>query len=476
MTDVTDGRFTDTDPVFTIDGKYLAFLSKRSFDPVYDAHFFDLAFPYGARPYLLPLAAATLSPFGPRPGGRASATGRRVRRQPGSGDGGSDSASRARGRTRRRTARRKAAAMAARPGSVAVDLDGLAGRIVRCRCPSPGTPRCARSRAAWPGCASRWPAKLGRGRRPAGDSGPRPALERFDFAPPVGHRAGGRRRLVRGQRRRHPAGGQGRRQPDRAARRPQGRLRQPRRPGQRGRLPGQVPGRSGRAVAARVRRGRADHPARLLGPGPGRRGLGRRAGPVPAAAGPGRPARASSPTCSGRPSASWAPRTPTSSRPAARDGSAGSPRSACSAPTWSATATAAGGCAGSCPASPPTRGRARRSAAPGVQVRPGDRLLAVDGRPVAADGPGPLLAGVGGQAGRADRDRPAPAASRGGSWWCRWPASGGCATRTGWPAGAAVVRELGQRPDRLPARAGHGQRGLGRLPPRPARRDDPGRR
>jgi tricorn protease len=35
--------------------------------------------------------------------------------------------------------------------------------------------------------------------------------------------------------------------------------------------------------------------------------------------------------------------------------------------------------------------------APGVQIRPGDRLLAVDGRPVGADGPGPLLAGVAGQ-------------------------------------------------------------------------------
>jgi tricorn protease len=35
--------------------------------------------------------------------------------------------------------------------------------------------------------------------------------------------------------------------------------------------------------------------------------------------------------------------------------------------------------------------------APGVQIRPGDRLLAVDGRPVGAEGPGPLLAGVAGK-------------------------------------------------------------------------------
>jgi tricorn protease len=68
--DVTDARFVDSDPVFTTDGLYLAFLSRRTFDPIYDAHSFDLSFPFGARPYLVPLAAHTLSPFGPLPGGR----------------------------------------------------------------------------------------------------------------------------------------------------------------------------------------------------------------------------------------------------------------------------------------------------------------------------------------------------------------------------------------------------------------------
>ena len=72
--DVTDGRFADTDPVFTGDGLYLAFLSLRSFDPVYDAQSFDMSFPFGSRPYLVPLAAATPSPFGPVPGGRELST------------------------------------------------------------------------------------------------------------------------------------------------------------------------------------------------------------------------------------------------------------------------------------------------------------------------------------------------------------------------------------------------------------------
>src|SRR6202030_4058605 len=82
--DVTDGRFADTDPVFTLDGRYLAFLSERSFDPVYDTQSFDLAFPFGTRPFLVPLAAATPSPFGPLPDGRPLEPGS------GSGDDGDD--------------------------------------------------------------------------------------------------------------------------------------------------------------------------------------------------------------------------------------------------------------------------------------------------------------------------------------------------------------------------------------------------
>ncbi|MFI9816291.1 S41 family peptidase [Saccharothrix variisporea] len=65
VVDVTPLRFADFSPAFTEDGRYLAFLSIRSFDPVYDAHVFDLSFPTGCRPYLLPLAATTPSPFDP---------------------------------------------------------------------------------------------------------------------------------------------------------------------------------------------------------------------------------------------------------------------------------------------------------------------------------------------------------------------------------------------------------------------------
>ncbi len=70
VVDVTPIRFVDYDPVFTVDGKHLAFLSQRSFDPVYDVHVFDMSFTNGSRPHLVPLAATTPSPFSPQLRGR----------------------------------------------------------------------------------------------------------------------------------------------------------------------------------------------------------------------------------------------------------------------------------------------------------------------------------------------------------------------------------------------------------------------
>ncbi|WP_431910560.1 S41 family peptidase [Nonomuraea jabiensis] len=68
--DVTSIRFSDFDPVFTKDGKHLAFLSVRTFDPVYDAHVFDMSFHGGCKPYIVPLQATTPSPFDPSLQGR----------------------------------------------------------------------------------------------------------------------------------------------------------------------------------------------------------------------------------------------------------------------------------------------------------------------------------------------------------------------------------------------------------------------
>ncbi|MBO0775820.1 MAG: PDZ domain-containing protein, partial [Actinobacteria bacterium] len=155
--DVTDGRFADDEPVFSTDGKYLAFLSRRSFDPVYDAHFFDLSFPYGCRPYLVPLAAATPSPFAPLSQGRAVSEER-----PGSGAGpdreraGSDE-----------------------PPTVTVDLAGLAARVVAVPVPEAqySSLQAVAGGFAW----LRHPVTgvLGEGLADPDQDRPRPALERF---------------------------------------------------------------------------------------------------------------------------------------------------------------------------------------------------------------------------------------------------------------------------------------------------------
>ena len=57
----------DVEPAFSPDGKYLYFLSYRDFDPVYDSLQFDLNFPWGMRPFLITLRADEFSPFIPTP-------------------------------------------------------------------------------------------------------------------------------------------------------------------------------------------------------------------------------------------------------------------------------------------------------------------------------------------------------------------------------------------------------------------------
>ncbi len=149
--DVTDGRFADSDPAFTADGLYLAFLSRRTFDPIYDAHSFDLSFPFGSRPYLVPLAAQTLSPFGPRPGGRPA----------NGGDNSKDSSP-------ERTA-------------VTVDTDGIASRVVSVPVDEARYYGLAAVKGGLVWLRSRLSGILGEGTADLDEDRPRPALERFDL-------------------------------------------------------------------------------------------------------------------------------------------------------------------------------------------------------------------------------------------------------------------------------------------------------
>ncbi len=61
--EITRPDFVDFSPSFDAEGKYLCFLSHRVYDPVYDNQYFDLGFPRGVQPCLIPLAADTPSPF-----------------------------------------------------------------------------------------------------------------------------------------------------------------------------------------------------------------------------------------------------------------------------------------------------------------------------------------------------------------------------------------------------------------------------
>ena len=65
----TTPEFRDYAPAFDPAGRYLYFLSLRTFDPVYDAVQFELSFPRAARPYLVALQAGGRPPFDPPPKG-----------------------------------------------------------------------------------------------------------------------------------------------------------------------------------------------------------------------------------------------------------------------------------------------------------------------------------------------------------------------------------------------------------------------
>jgi tricorn protease len=136
--------------VFTVDGLYLAFLSRRTFDPIYDAHSFDLSFPFGARPYLVPLAAHTLSPFGPLPGGRPV----------GGGDNGKDAPERVR---------------------LTVDTDGISARVVAVPVDEARYDSLAAAKGGLLWLRSPLSGVLGEGIADPEDAHPRPALERFDL-------------------------------------------------------------------------------------------------------------------------------------------------------------------------------------------------------------------------------------------------------------------------------------------------------
>ena len=104
---VTRPEFRDVRPAFDPDGEYLYFVSARVFDPVFDGHYFDLGFPRGSKPYLVPLRRDRVSPF-------AAAT-REPRGPEGATAPGQDDAE---------------PAGKPKPPKVTIDFDGIEDRVV----------------------------------------------------------------------------------------------------------------------------------------------------------------------------------------------------------------------------------------------------------------------------------------------------------------------------------------------------------
>ena len=166
--DVTDGRFRDESPSFTPDGKYLAFLSNRSFDPVYDGHSFDLSFPSPIKPYLVALAADTPSPFGPSVDLEDDAAADAVAGAVAAG-GAVDAAG--------------AVQPAAKPvPSVRVDADGLAHRVISVPVPQGNYSSLAAAAGALLWLDSELAGTTGEGRASLEDKTAPPSLVRYDLA------------------------------------------------------------------------------------------------------------------------------------------------------------------------------------------------------------------------------------------------------------------------------------------------------
>ena len=158
--EVTDGRFCDESPSFTPDGKYLAFLSNRSFDPVYDGHSFDLSFPSPIKPYLVALAADTPSPFGP-----SVALGENADDAEATTDGAAG------------------APPAPRPvPAVRVDAEGLAHRVIGVPVPQGNYSSLTAAAGALLWLDSELSGATGEGRASLEDKGAPPSLVRYDLA------------------------------------------------------------------------------------------------------------------------------------------------------------------------------------------------------------------------------------------------------------------------------------------------------
>jgi len=124
--DITRPDFSDYAPCFDPEGRYIYFLSLRTFDPVYDKLYFDLGFPRGARPYLVTLRPDVYSPF---------SAAHRQPRAPGAGPGADSGDSEKNGDKQAESDETRPEKDATERGrkrvvEVTIDFDGIEDRVV----------------------------------------------------------------------------------------------------------------------------------------------------------------------------------------------------------------------------------------------------------------------------------------------------------------------------------------------------------
>jgi len=161
LTEITRPDFVDGWPSFDPEGRYLYFLSHRVLNPVYDGLYFDMGFPKGVRPYLIPLKSDTVDPFAP-------AT--RDPRAPGApSDKDDDEKAEAKGEGE------------PEPEPVQIDLDGIKDRVVAFPVPEGryGKIRGADGKVFFSSFPVEGALDLD---VVSGDAGPKGRLEAYDFA------------------------------------------------------------------------------------------------------------------------------------------------------------------------------------------------------------------------------------------------------------------------------------------------------
>jgi tricorn protease len=168
LTKVTHPDFVDGFPSFDPEGRYLYFLSLRIFDPVYDSQYFDLGFPKGMRPHLIPLKAETVNPFAaatraPRPPGAPNDQGAKKNGEEKAGD------------------KREKKDEKPEPDPVEIDLAGIEDRVIAFPVPEGryGKVLGAQGRVLF----SSFPVEGSLGQDwTSGEAAPKGRLESYDFA------------------------------------------------------------------------------------------------------------------------------------------------------------------------------------------------------------------------------------------------------------------------------------------------------